>query len=490
MTFRTYLTPIVALCATLSSTGLILFAGIAAACSGTGGGGGGCAAPSVSTGSATVNGSNSVTLNGSVNPQGCYTEYAFEYGRSSEGYPDEIYGSAGSGTSPVSVSTSSAIVQPSTSYHYRLTAWNAGDEVTGGSGSFTTPAACPAPTVTTDAATSITDTTAVLNGSVNPNGCQTTYMFEWGPSSSPSTYPNYTPITAANSSSPIIIKEKLSGLKPGTGYHFRLTGTNTAGKRSNGVDKPFTTLSGPQYLALGDSYSSGTGTGTEYIPGSPLSCHRTIRSYPYLMAQAHPSWTLINATCHGATTANMLNEQIPSTVSPNIKWATYTIGGNDAGFGNVMLECTLALDPITCEARIIQAQSYITNTLPGRLDLVNNAIKAKVPNAKIIVLDYPRLFNSQLSCQTADLSTNQKIRLNETSDMLRTVVHAATTRAGSAFVFRDVIPSFVTHAICDGGGNSSIEWLTGVSAPGSEKYHPKSAGHSNVYYPLVLGVTG
>src|SRR4051794_24368454 len=124
MPLRLHITCIVALCATLSSTGLILFAGIAAACEGTGGGGG-CPAPSVSTGGATSITSNNATLTGSVNPQGCYTEYAFEYGRSSEGYPNEIGSSAGSGTSPVSVQTHSALgLQPSTSYHYRLAAWN------------------------------------------------------------------------------------------------------------------------------------------------------------------------------------------------------------------------------------------------------------------------------------------------------------------------------------------------------------------------------
>ena len=38
-------------------------------------------------------------------------------------------------------------------------------------------------------------------------------------------------------------------------------------------------------------------------------------------------------------------------------------------------------------------QTYIKNTLPGRLDLVNNAIKSRSPSAKVIALDYPRLFN-------------------------------------------------------------------------------------------------
>lgn len=243
--YRTKLTCLVALCVITSSTMFVFVAGIAAACGGIGGGGGGgCPAPSVSTGSATVNGSNSVTLRGSVNPQGCYTEYAFEYGRSSEGYPDEIYGSAGSGTSSVSVSTSSAIVQPSTTYHYRLSAWSEGGEVTGGSGSFTTPAACPAPTVTTDAASSVTASTARLNGRVNPNGCSTEYTFEYGLAASGT----YTKVTgsAGSGTGPVSVWKDVSGLQVGKMYTFRLSAKNSKGN-TDGSWLYFSTVAAPVY---------------------------------------------------------------------------------------------------------------------------------------------------------------------------------------------------------------------------------------------------
>src|SRR3954447_13296881 len=224
MPLRSYITSIAALCAILSSTALILFAGIAAACSGTGGGGG-CPAPSVSTGGYDSLTSTSVTLTGSVNPQGCYTEYAFEYGRSSEGYPDEIYGSAGSGTSSVPVSTSSAIVQPSTTYHYRLSAWSEGGEVTGGSGSFTTPAACTKPTVTPEAASSITMSSAKLNGEINPNGCSTSYTFEYGLAASGT----YTKVNGSAGTISGPVSKEVTGLQAGKLYTFNLKATNSMG---------------------------------------------------------------------------------------------------------------------------------------------------------------------------------------------------------------------------------------------------------------------
>lgn len=245
---RTSITRMVALCATLSFTVMVLGAGIAAACGGFddggggGGGGGGCPAPSVSTGGYDSLTSNSVTLTGSVNPQGCQTYYAFEYGRSSEGYPDEIIGSAGSGTSSVPVSTSSAIVQPSTSYHYRLSAWNSGGEVTGGSGSFTTPAACTKPTVTTEAASLVNSSTARLNGRINPNGCTTSYTFEYGLAGSGT----YTKVTgsAGSGTGPISVWKDVSSLQSGKTYTFRLSASNTKGN-SDGSFLYFTTALDP-----------------------------------------------------------------------------------------------------------------------------------------------------------------------------------------------------------------------------------------------------
>ena len=53
-----------------------------------------------------------------------------------------------------------------------------------------------------------------------------------------------------------------------------------------------------KYVALGDSYSSGTGTRTFY----ESTCQRSIYAYPYLLHNAHPEWTFVNATCSGAKT--------------------------------------------------------------------------------------------------------------------------------------------------------------------------------------------
>ena len=235
-----------------------------------------------------------------------------------------------------------------------------------------------------------------------------------------------------------------------------------------------------RYVALGDSYSSGTGTRTYYDSG----CQRSVYSYPYLVHNAHTAWTFVHAACSGAKTGDILNTQASSLTS-GTNWVTYTIGGNDAGFSSVITECAKPGWLSNCDGAINTAQSYITNTLPGRLDLVNNKIKSLSPTATVVVLDYPHLFQGEDCNAGTFFSPAEETRLNQTADMLRDKLRAAATRAGANFVFKDVIPPFVGHAICD-----STEWLNGLSNPTGESYHPNTLGHSSGYTPVVRSVLG
>lgn len=235
-----------------------------------------------------------------------------------------------------------------------------------------------------------------------------------------------------------------------------------------------------RYVALGDSYSSGTGTRTYYDSG----CQRSVYAYPYLLHNAHPGWGFVHAACSGAKTGDILNTQ-SSSLTSGTDWVSYTIGGNDAGFSSVITECAQPWWSSDCDGAIDQAQAYITNTLPGRLDLVNNKIKSLSPTAKVIVLDYPHLFMGEDCNAGTWFSPSEETSLNQTADMLRDQLKAAATRAGSNFIFRDVIPPFIGHAICD-----DTEWINGLSNPVGESYHPNKLGHSSGYYPVVHAVTG
>jgi hypothetical protein len=83
------------------------------------------------------------------------------------------------------------------------------------------------PLAITGSATSVGTTSATLNGTVNPRGLFTTYWFEWGKTSA---YGWSTPAQAAGSGTGnVAVTSQLTGLSPGTTYHYRLAAGNSAG---------------------------------------------------------------------------------------------------------------------------------------------------------------------------------------------------------------------------------------------------------------------
>src|SRR5882672_5021375 len=92
-----------------------------------------------------------------------------------------------------------------------------------------------------------------------------------------------------------------------------------------------------QYVALGDSYSSGVGTRVFYSESG--SCKRSPEAYGPKIAAAR-GYTLSFQACSGAKTTDVNGKQL-GTLSGSTALVTITIGGNDAGFSNVILNCAL-----------------------------------------------------------------------------------------------------------------------------------------------------
>ncbi len=235
------------------------------------------------------------------------------------------------------------------------------------------------------------------------------------------------------------------------------------------------------YVALGDSYSSGLGAGN-YISSSG-SCDRSTNAYSAQWASAHSPASFTFVACSGATTADVLSSQI-SALGSSTTLVSITIGGNDAGFSSVMETCVLS-STSSCVSAVNTAENFATTTLPGRLDTTLQAIRGKAPNARVVVLDYPELYDLSKSSTCIGLSTTDRTKLDEAADTLDSVISAAAGRAGDTFA--DVRGQFAGHEICDG----SASWLHSVNILDiSESYHPTANGQELGYEPVFAAKAG
>jgi lysophospholipase L1-like esterase len=223
----------------------------------------------------------------------------------------------------------------------------------------------------------------------------------------------------------------------------------------------------PQYVALGDSYSSGVGTRVFYKESG--SCSRSPDAYGPKIAQAR-GYALSFQACSGATTTEVNSKQL-GPLSPSTALVTITIGGNDAGFSEVLVSC--ALYYFTCQGSIEEADRFIQNKLPALLDTTYGDIRAKATTAHVVVLGYPRLFTSEgKTCNVNFLTSEHEKELNHTADILAGVISARA--AAHKFTFVDPRNAFLPHEVC-----SSSEWLNGQSNPLSESYHPNVSGQAD-----------
>jgi lysophospholipase L1-like esterase len=219
------------------------------------------------------------------------------------------------------------------------------------------------------------------------------------------------------------------------------------------------------YTALGDSYSAGEGTRTYYANDA---CHRSPLAFPVLDA-ARLGAPLSFAACGGATVSSVLAGQL-SSLSPDTGYLTITVGGNDVGFSSVIAQCAKPW-PYTCTNNINAANAYIRNTLPGSLDNLYAQLRARAPNAHVVVVGYPRLFNGQQCNLLSRISPAEQAALNATADLLDATT--AARAAAHGFAFLDPRGAWTHHAICD-----DAEWLNGLSNPTAESYHPNRAGQA------------
>jgi len=217
--------------------------------------------PRAVTGAASSVAQHGATLTATVNPDGGEVGVCeFEYG------PSDAYGASvpcaalpGSAEGAVPVSAALTGLNGNTEYHFRIVATNAGGTSYGSDGTFAT--LPDAPAAITETASAVTQTTATLGASVNPNGgLIESCVFEYGTSTLYGSVEECTPLLAPGTGA-VAVSAPVGGLSAGTTYHFRIRASGPGGD-SDGEDHVLQTLPYAPSVATGAASSVGTTSAT------------------------------------------------------------------------------------------------------------------------------------------------------------------------------------------------------------------------------------
>ena len=305
----------------------------------------------------------------------------------------------------------------------------------------------------------------------------------------------------------------------------------------------YVSTSSLNYLALGDSYSSGEGdtelnkgvkyyrlnTDTEEDSAASRpreKCHVSTRSYPNILAAAEgivkELWDTV--ACSGAQSYDVtsqdsndykgqgkgggdggkprlegydyqqlksygLNEMIPGRQKQiefvkryKPKVITLTMGGNDIGFGDRVRQCVIGVT--TCATS--RAKTSIASEIKQQFDvlkrLYDELLLASGHQAKIYVLGYPQFINND---STKNCGMNVGLIDDAERDMMVNGVTyynnviKAASQA-SGVKYIDIEHSLDGHRLCD----TDKSYVTGVAFRGKselqESYHPSAKAHELV----------
>ncbi|KUJ70504.1 lipase [Streptomyces albus subsp. albus] len=223
------------------------------------------------------------------------------------------------------------------------------------------------------------------------------------------------------------------------------------------------------YVALGDSYSAGSGV-LPLDPSASLLCIRSSKNYPHVLASAIGA-KLTDATCGGAQTKDFSKSQYPgvapqlNALSADTKLVTLTIGGND---NNTFIGAIVACG--TAGAVTLGYGSPCKNTFGSTFDdqvqattypavkSALRAVRAKAPNARVAVLGYPWILPA-----TADrgcflkmpIATGDVPYLRGLQGHLNRVVKQAAEETGATYV--DMSAASEGHDACQPAGTRWVE---------------------------------
>lgn len=251
------------------------------------------------------------------------------------------------------------------------------------------------------------------------------------------------------------------------------------------------------YVALGSSYAAGPGIAPIVNAGAV----RSGRNYAHQAAR-RLSLQLVDVTCSGATTANLLTtpqRTLTGRVRPQLEavtadasLVTITAGGNDVSYigaltrGSIAsaLARRLSVLPDHLTDRLRGSVSYITR--PAQFDVVTASlvevvrqVRARAPQARLMLVDYLTMLGPDARPGARlPLTPEQISQVRDTGAALAAAFARAAAASGA-----DLVKA--SQASIGHGLGSSEPWVTGFQLGnplrnGPVPFHPNLAGMTAV----------
>lgn len=242
------------------------------------------------------------------------------------------------------------------------------------------------------------------------------------------------------------------------------------------------------WTAMGDSYSSGEGN-PGFLIGTDVgsdTCHRSQQAYAY-QAQTGTSryagkfaMTACSRQTTQAITGSGTSTEGPqiAALSDQTKLVTLTIGGNDVNFAGILADCVTRVVPGSCGADFPDLANQI-QAMRTTLADTYGAIHANAPNARIVVLTYPEIFDPKTpDPSTCWVAADSVSWINQNWTAFNTVIKQAASDIANTGVQISVVDETQAfaggHQLCD----SPDPWVNGVVLTHQEySFHPNAEGH-------------
>jgi lysophospholipase L1-like esterase len=242
------------------------------------------------------------------------------------------------------------------------------------------------------------------------------------------------------------------------------------------------------YVALGSSFAAGIGLGAR-APGSPLHCLRTKAGYPALVAQ-RTRLALVDMTCSGSTTGNILDggqmllgPQL-AAIGPDVRLVTITSGGNDVSYIGDLMAASGRMGRLAgwWHGAVKPPADRPYALVEANLKTILARVRARAPQARIIVVSYPAVFPATGNCAETGVSDRQGQISRSVAARLAAATRSAVAGSGATLIDMDVLS--VGHDVC-----SDSPWVNGAVPADGAPFHPNAAGSAAIAASIIAVMT-